>query len=160
MKKLLLLAMVTLFAVSYASAEWKTYYALEQVGQEYPNPSIFKVDWAKKLFFVDGDSPEETSCPIKNYKENGNKRTFDVYYTSHVGGGIYFSGEFVTEADGKITFTQILNDRKTQKITYILTDKKPLKDAVNDARRDPKELLKGGIEKASNLFKKKDKKEK
>ncbi|MBR4882246.1 MAG: hypothetical protein IKU18_00035, partial [Bacteroidales bacterium] len=84
------------------------------------------------------------------------------YYTPSVGGGLYFNGEFNTDADGKITLVQSMkNDRGgIMKLTYILSDKKPLKDAVKDARRDPKELLKGGIEKASNLFKKKDKKEK
>ena len=43
-------------------------------------------------------------------------------------------------------------------MTFGLSDKKPLKDAVRDARRDPKELLKGGVDKISNVFKKKDKK--
>jgi hypothetical protein len=45
------------------------------------------------------------------------------------------------------------------KRTYILTDKKPMKDAINDARRDPKQLIKGGVEKVTNVFKKKKDKE-
>ena len=162
MKKLLLLAVVALISMSYASADWKTYYVIEQVGQEYPAQSYFKIDWEKKLFFVDSDSEDETKCPMRNIKENGSKKTFAVYYTPSVGGGLYFNGEFNTDADGKITLVQSMkNDRGgIMKLTYILSDKKPLKDAIKDARRDPKELLKGGIEKASNLFKKKDKKEK
>ena len=162
MKKLLLLAMVTLFAVSYASADWKTYYVIEQIGQEYPSQSYFKIDWEKKLFFLDSDSEDETKCPMRNIKENGSKKTFAVYYTPSVGGGLYCNCEFNSDADGKMTLVQSMkNDRGgIMKLTYILSDKKPLKDAMRDARKDPKELLKGGIEKASNLFKKKDKKEK
>lgn len=160
MKKFLLMAVMALISVSYASAQWKTYYALEQVGVEYPGQSFFKIDWNNKLFFLDSDSEDETKCPIKNYKENGSTKTFDVYYTQNVGGGKYCSCTFSVDDNGKITLVQTLygGNGKTSKLTYILSDKKPAKDAISDARKaDPKELIKGGLEKVANVFKKKDK---
>ena len=48
MKKFLLMAVMALISVSYASAQWKTYYVLEQVGEEYPGQSFFKIDWNNK----------------------------------------------------------------------------------------------------------------
>lgn len=155
MKRLSLMLFVALFSMSYASAQWKTYYILEQVGVEYPSQSYFKIDWNNKLFFLDSDSEDETKCPIKNLKESGNKKSFDVYYTPSVGGGKHCSIEFSSSEDGKWTLVQKLPGGKQ---TFILSDKKPMKDAIRDARKDPKELIKGGVDKVTNLFKKKDKK--
>lgn len=152
MKKVLLLAFVLLFSASYASAAWKTYYIVEN--RENAVSDIFKIDWENNFFFLDSDSEDETKAPIRNLKTNGNTKTFDVYYTKSVGGGKYCSIAFITGEDGKFTITQTLTGGA--KLTFGLSDKKPLKDAV----RDPKELLKGGVEKISNVFKKKDKKEK
>ena len=159
MKKFLLMAVMALISVSYASAQWQTYYVLEQVGEEYPGQSFFKIDWNNKFFFLDSDSEDETKCPMKNYKESGNTKTFDVYYTQSVGGGKYCSCTFSVADDGKITLVQVLpgENGKSLKFTYILSDKKPAKDAINDARKDPKELIKGGLDKVANVFKKKDK---
>ncbi len=153
MRKVLLLTFM-LFSLSYASAAWKTYYIIEN--RENAMSDIFKIDWENNLFFLDSDSEDETKAPIRNLKVNGNTKTFDVYYTKSVGGGKFCSVKFVTGEDGKFTLTQTLSGG--QKVTFGLSDKKPLKDAVRDARRDPKELLKGGVEKISNVFKKKDKK--
>jgi hypothetical protein len=161
MKNLLLIAFVAVISMSQASAEWKTYYVQEQVGQEYPDQNFFKIDWTNKYFFLDSDSEDETLCPMKNYKESGNKKTFDVYYAPSVSSDKYCSVEFSTAEDGKITLVQSMlgEGGKTMKRTYILTDKKPMKDAINDARRDPKQLIKGGVEKVTNVFKKKKDKE-
>ena len=149
-----LLTFVLLFSLSYASAAWKTYYIIEN--RENAMSDIFKIDWENNFFFLDSDSEDETKCPIKNLKTNGNTKTFDVYYTSSVGGGKFCSVKFTTGEDGKFTLTQTLTGG--QKITFGLSDKKPVKDAVRDARTNPKELIKGGVEKISNVFKKKEKK--
>lgn len=155
MRKVLLSTLMLLFSVSYASAAWKTYYIIEN--RENAFSDVFKIDWENNLFFLDSDSEDETKAPIKNLKTNGNTKTFDVYYTPSVGGGKYCSVKFTTTDDGKITITQTLAGG--HKVTFGLSDKKPMKDAIRDARRDPKELIKGGVDKISNVFKKKDKKE-
>ncbi|MBR4402542.1 MAG: hypothetical protein IKT29_03325 [Flavobacteriales bacterium] len=158
MKKLFLIALMTFFTVSYASAQWTTYYVVEQEGEEYPSQSFFKIDWSAKYFFLDSDSEDETKCPMKNFKESGGKKTFDVYYTKSVGGGKYCSVVFVTDANGKMTLTQTMPGEggKTLKMTYILSDKKPMKDAAGDVKNNPKGLLKGGVDKVKGLFKKKN----
>ena len=153
MKKVLLLT-VMLFSLSYASAAWKTYYIVEN--RENAMSDTFKIDWENNFFFLDSDSEDETKAPIRNLKTNGDTKTFDVDYTKSDGGGKYCSVKFTTGEDGKFTLTQTLAGG--HKLTFGLSDKKPLKDAMRDARRDPKELLKGGVEKISNVFKKKDKK--
>lgn len=154
MKKLFLVALMTLFTVSYASAQWKTYYVVEQVGQEYPSQSFFKIDWSGKYFFLDSDSEDETKCPMKNFKDSGSKKTFDVYYTPSVGGGKYCGVVFETDANGKMTLTQTITG-SSAKLTYILSDKKPMKDAAGDAKSNPKGLLKGGVDKVKGIFTKK-----
>lgn len=153
MKKLFLMVVVTLLTMSYASAQWKTYYVVEQVGQENPYMSYFKIDWNNKFFFLDSDSEDETKCPMKNFKESGNKKTFDVYYTPSVGGGKHCSVVFETDADGKMTLTQILSGGKQ---TYIISDKKPLKSAAGDSKGESKGFLKGGVDKVKGIFKKKN----
>lgn len=163
MKKLLLLAIVAFCSISYVQAQqWKDYYVVEEVGQEDASAYWFRIDWDNKYFFMDSDSEDEQKAPIKNYRENGNKRSFDVYYPAIAGGGKYCSVEFTTAEDGKMTLTLILpgENGQTYKPTYIVSDKKPLKGGGNggDARKDPKELIKGGVDKVTNLFKKKDKK--
>jgi hypothetical protein len=159
MKKFLSLAFMLLFSISYASAQqWKDYYVVEEVGQENASAYWFRIDWDNNYFFLDSDSEDETLCPIKNLKVNGNKKTFDVYYTQSVGGGKYCSVEFTTAEDGKMTLTLIMRGEngQTYKPTYIVSDKKPLKGSGGgDARKDPKELIKGGVDKVTNLFKKK-----
>lgn len=143
-----------LASISIASAGWTNYYIIENVGNA-PTRKL-KIDWENKYFFLDSDSEDETKCPIKNLKTNGNTKTFDVYYTSSVGGGKFCSVKFTTGEDGKFTLTQTLTGG--HKITFGLSDKKPVKDAIRDTRTNPKELIKGGVEKISNVFKKKEKK--
>ncbi len=156
MKKFLLLAIVAFCSISHAAAQqWQDYYVVEEVGQENASVYWFRIDWDNNYFFLDSDSEDETKCPMKNLKVNGNKKTFDVYYTQSVGGGKFCSIEFITEGDGKYKITQIIDNYKA---TYILSDKKPLKGGGDDARKNPKELIKGGVDKVTNLFKKKDKK--
>ena len=77
------MAAMFLATAIYASAEYKEYYILEQVGQEHPELYSVKIDWDNKFFFIEGDG--ENDGPIKNYKESGNKRTFDAYYPVKTG---------------------------------------------------------------------------
>ncbi|MBR5138123.1 MAG: hypothetical protein IKV12_01070 [Alistipes sp.] len=165
MKKLLLVAFMALFSMAYASAQtvqWTIYYPIEQEGQEYPDTYWFKIDWTNKYFFLDSDSEDETLCPMKNLKENGNKKTFDVYYTQSVGGGKYCSAEFVTNEDNSWTLTVIQTgeDGNIWKRTYKLSDKEPKKSGGDDngggiERKSPRDLVKGGVNKVTGVFKKK-----
>ena len=156
MKKLMVLTFMLLSSISYASAKWTTYYIVEQ-DEEFAVSDRFKIDWEDNFFFLDSDSEDETKAPIKNLKTNGNTKTFDVYYTPSVGGGKYCSVKFITEGEGKFTLIQTLQG-VSKSAKFGLSDKKPMKDAIRDARQNPKELIKGGVEKISNVFKKKDKK--
>ncbi len=164
MKKLFLTAILALCSMSYVmaqSVQWTIYYPTEQEGQEYPDTYWFKIDWTNKYFFLDSDSEDEQLNPIKNYKESGNKRTFDVYYTQSVGGSKYCSAEFVTNEDKtwSITIVQTDDDGTVYKRTYKLSDKEPAKgsDGGGIERKSPRDLLKGGVNKVTNVFKKKDK---
>ena len=154
MKRVCVLAIAMLASISIASAGWTNYYIIENVGNA-PTRKL-KIDWENKYFFLDSDSEDETKCPIKNLKTNGNTKTFDVYYTTLVGGGKYCSVKFTTDEENKFTIT--LTQSGGYKETFVISDKKPLKDAIRDARTNPKELLKGGVDKISNVFKKKEKK--
>lgn len=165
MKKLLLLVFMAVASVSYASAEWTTYYVTEEVGQEYSAFSTFKIDWENKFFFLDSDSEDETKGPIKKMQVNGNKKTFNIHYSKVLNEDFYCSAEFTTEDQekGKFTLTLILDGQGGSKIrkTFLLSNKKPLKEIM----RDPGSSIKDGIGKVSDLIKKKkeekkDKKEK
>ena len=99
---------MALFSMAYASAQtaqWTIYYPIEQEGQEYPDTYWFKIDWTNKYFFLDSDDVDEQANPMKNYKESGNKKTFDVHYirSNHK----YGSVEFVTNEDNSWTLTVI-----------------------------------------------------
>ena len=167
MKKLFLLAFMALYAMTNAmaqSAQWTVYYPIEQEGQEYPDTYWYKIDWTNKYFFLDSDSEDETMCPMKNLKESGNKKTFDVYYTKSVGGGKYCSVEFITNGDKSWTITIIQTvDEGTFKRTYKLSDKEPAKKYNDDDNgggnegvgNKPKNILKKGVGKVTGLFKKK-----
>ena len=131
MKKLLLLAIVVLCSVSYVSAQqWQNYYVVEEEGQEYNSAYWFRIDWNGKYFFMDSDSEDEQKAPIKNYKESGNKRTFDVYYPSMAGGEKFCSVEFITESDSKFKLIQTIDGVKR---TYILSPKEPSKSDSNSS---------------------------
>lgn len=124
MKRLFFLTVLFLVSALYASAQYQTYYVVEQVGEKGSAFGNFKFDWTGKKFFFESDSPDENDGLIKNFKENGNKRTFDVY-TPSIGGETQkaFSAEFTTDGDDKYTFTQ--NYSNGYKNTYILTTQEP-----------------------------------
>ena len=99
MKRLFLLAVLFAATAICASAQYTAYYCIPDENGVEPEAYWFQIDWENKLFFVDGDS--ENDGPIKNYKESGNTRTFDVYYppTSGIKDKLY-SVKFVTEEGG------------------------------------------------------------
>ena len=123
----------------------------------FPSFYSFKIDWDNNYFFLDSDSENETQCPIKNLKTNGTKKTFDVYYTKNVGGGYYCSIGFEDKSNGGYSLTLYLpgEDGKKLEFSYNLSTKKPLKDVIRDAQRDPKTAIKEGFGKVSDVFKKK-----
>lgn len=69
MKKIILLEALLLSTAFYVSAQYKEYFILEEVGQESPSLYSMKIDWERKLFFIEGDGHNDG--PIRNYKENG-----------------------------------------------------------------------------------------
>ena len=157
------MAIMSLFSVSYAMAQqpqWTTYYVTEQVGQDYSDQYLFKFDWTNKYYFFDSDSEDASKGLLKNYKENGNKKSFDVYYDGSVSSNKYCSAEFVTNENNtwSVTISMVGQDGKTYTSTYNLSDKEPKKSGEGGIeRKNPKDLLKGGVDKVTNVFKKKDK---
>jgi hypothetical protein len=161
MKKFLLITAMLFAAATLASAQnYKEYFVVEEVGQEYPSWYSFKFDFEGKFFYHESDSEDEQNGLIKNYKENGNTRTFDVYpsaESSHKGGKD-FSATFVTEEDGGITFTMIRPDG--YKGTFKLSTTKPGKkgeksNPVQDAKDKVNAKVKGALDKGLNAIKKK-----
>ena len=157
MKKLLLMVILALSVSYYASAEWTTYYVLEQEGAEHPDWYSVKIDWDNNYFFLDSDSEDETKCPIKNLKANGTKKTFDVYYTKSVGGGRYCGVAFEDKGNNSFYITLYLvgEGGKNYEFVYRTTDKKPAKEALREARENPGALIKDGFGKVSDFIKKK-----
>ncbi len=162
MKKILLMAFFCLCMAVGASAQYKEYYSLEQEGMEYPNIGIFRIDWNNKLYFLDSDSEDETRGQIKNYKESGNKKTFDVWYPEGTGyTGKLYSIEFTTLEEHKFKLVHILADTGYKQV-YTVSDKKPLK-SKSQGNSDPKTSLTdkvknsvgNGIKKGLNAIKKK-----
>ena len=124
MRKLFFLTALFLVSAQYASAQYQTYYVVEQVGEKGSAFGNFKFDWTGKKFFFESDSPDENDGLIKNFKENGNKRTFDVYPAPISGvDQKAFSAEFTTDGDDRYTFTQDYSNG--YKNTYILTTQEP-----------------------------------
>lgn len=165
MKKLLALAVVALVSVVYSYAqEWQPYYVIEEVGQEETAMYWFQIDWKNKLFFLDSDSEDETKGVMKNYKESGTKKSFDVYYA--VGSGyenemlcsIVFDKE---EGEDKYSITRTM-EGSTHKQKFIVSTKKPVDvsnpEDVLKGGGSPKDAIKDGVNKALNkinVFKKK-----
>jgi hypothetical protein len=152
MKRFILLA-VSFFATAiYASAQYKEYYVLEQVGNEYPDLYSVKIDWDNKLFFIEGDGHNDG--PIKNYKESGNKRTFDAYYASTSGiKEKAYSVVFVSDGEEKYTITMTMNGHT---MTFKTTTKKPRgAGGGSDRVQEMKETIGKGITNGIEALKKK-----
>jgi len=169
MKRLFLMAAMLLVSAVFASAQYKTYYVVEQVGSEYSSFGRFRIDWEKKLFFLESDSEKENDGRIKNYKENGNKRTFDVWSsaTGYSDEKIY-SATFVTEGEGK--YTMILAISPEYKPEFKLSDVEPvssrgggesadgsLKSKINSKVGSVKDAIGKGVNKGLDALKNKKK---
>lgn len=168
MKRIVLLAAMFLMTAVYASAQYQTYYVTEQLERDSPNVYMFKIDWNKKLFFLEGDNHNDG--PIKNYKENGNTRSFDVYYDPSSGlNELVFSVVFTTESESSFTLSTTYEGFKQ---TYKLSTTEPagkigeasaatsINDKINAKTKSVKEAIGKGINKGLDALKKKDKADK
>lgn len=167
MKRIFLSAFFCLFTAVYASAQYKEYYVMEQVGREYPLRSWFRFDWNNKYFFFDSDSERENDGRMKNFKEEGNKKTFDVWTAENSDfNEKIFTGEFTTEDEHRFTFIQKHPDGRVD--TYVLSDVKPVgspsgapgesndpKSNLKDKANSVKNSVTKGISKGLNALKKK-----
>ncbi len=164
MKRFLLLAVFFLATAVYASAQYNTYYTVEEVGKEYPSLYKFQIDWNKKLFFLEGDGHNDGV--IKNYKESGTTRTFDVYYDPSSGlNEKAYSVNFKSDGDDKYTMVLDMNGYKA---TYKLSTTEPVvnrggvgketvNDKINSKAKSIKNAIGKGVSKGLNALKKKDK---
>lgn len=151
MKRIILLAALILASAAYASAQYKEYYITEEVGQENPSLYSVKIDWEKKLFFIEGDG--ENDGPIKNYKENGNTRTFDAYYPPKTGiESKAYSVVFVSDGDDKYTISMTIEGYK---MTFKTTTKKPIGAGGGDRMQGVKESISKGLSNGLDALKKK-----
>lgn len=151
MKRIILLAAMFLATAIYASAEYKEYYILEQVGQEHPELYSVKIDWDNKFFFIEGDG--ENDGPIKNYKESGNKRTFDAYYPVKTGiKDKAYAVVFVSDGEDKYTISMTINGYT---MTFKATTKKPRGAGGGDKIQEMKESIGKGISNGLDALKKK-----
>lgn len=167
MKRLLLLAVFSLFAVC-ASAQYQTYYVVEFLGEGYPSFAEFKIDFTNKFFYFDSDSPDESNAPIKNLKQSGKKKTFDVWAPPALGNIKICSIELTEE--GEDTFKLIYKDPDGLADPYLVSTKAPAGAAFGiGGGKDPKAKVKEkadavkdavtkGITKGLDALKKKDKK--
>ncbi len=167
MKKLFLLAFFCLFTAAYAQAQYKSYYVVEFKGEGYSPYWKFDIDFAKKLFYLDSDSPSEQNGRMKNYKENGNKKTFDVWTPLESGVDMKIcSVEFTEDGGDKYTIVHKMVDGSP--MTYIVSTTQPegSPSSDGDGGNDPASKLKQkansvknavskGVNKGLNVFKKK-----
>ena len=152
MKRFILLAVFFLATALYASAQYTEYYVVEQVGKEHPELYSVKIDWDNKLFFIEGDG--ENDGPIKNYKESGNKRTFDAYYPPKTGlKDKAYSVVFVSDGEDKYTISMTINGYT---MTFKTTTKKPRgTGGGSDRMQEMKETIGKGITDGIEALKKK-----
>ena len=167
MKKIFLLAVVLLSTAFHASAEYKSYYVVEEVGMEYPSFWRFMIDWDAKLFFLESDSERENNGRILKYKEDGNKRTFEVWSSAEGGENLkIYSATFTTDGEGKYTLALVVNPE--YKPVFKLSDVEPnkegsgddgkpasLKDKINAKTNSVKDAIGKGVNKGLDALKKK-----
>lgn len=153
-------------AATVASAQnYKEYFVVEEVGQEYPSWYSFKFDFDGKFFYHESDSEIYQNGQIKNYKENGNTRTFDVYPSKESSmTDKDFSGTFVTESETTFTFTMVRPGG--YKGTFKLTTVKPKNaggesnNPIQNAKDKVNAKVKGALDKGLDAIKNREKKDK
>ena len=120
MKRILLIAAMLFASALYASAEYSRHYVTETVtGRD--GMYCIRIDWDEKLYELEGDGNEGE---IRNLKEDGNKRTFDVYFDEGYGTKKkVLSVVFVTE--DKDTFTITTITPSNEKSVYKCSSKDP-----------------------------------
>ena len=120
MKRILLIAAMLFASALYASAEYSRYYVTETVtGRD--GMYCIRIDWEEKLYELEGDGNEGE---IRNFKEDGNKRTFDVYFDEGYGTKKkVLSVVFITE--DKDTFTITTTTPSNEKSVYKVSTKDP-----------------------------------
>ena len=168
MKRFLALAVLFLATAICASAQYTKYYTVEQVGQEHPSLYMFQVDWNNKLFFLEGD--KHNDGPIKNYKENGNTRTFDVWYAPSSGlNEKIYTVKFITEEGG--SYTMELDMGGGYKTVYKLSTTEPVSNrydsgsasgsgSVNEKISEKAQAVKDAFGKGIDAIKKKSQEKK
>lgn len=168
MKRFFVLAVLFMATAICASAQYTKYYTVEQVGQEYPSLYMFQVDWNNKLFFLEGD--KHNDGPIKNYKENGNTRTFDVWYAPSSGlNEKIYTVKFTTEEGGSYTMELDMGDG--YKAVYKLSTTEPVSNrydsgsgsgsgTVNDKISEKAQAVKDAFGKGLDAIKKKSQEKK
>ena len=154
MKRFLLLAVLFVTSAIFASAQqakYTDYYVTEEVGQESASMYWIRIDWNNKFFFIDGDNHNDG--PIKNYKESGNKRTFDAWYAPSSGiNKVAYKVVFVSDGDDKYTITLTIEGYTT---TFKCTTKKPGGNPASDKIQAMKDKIGQGINKGLDAMKKK-----
>ena len=122
MKKFLLIAVMMLASSMFAYAEYSRYYVTETVkAADGSYLYCIRIDWQGKLYELEGDGNEGE---IRNFKETGNQRTFDVWFDEGYGTKKkVLSVVFTT--DTKDTFTITLTNPSNVKQVYKLSLKDP-----------------------------------
>ena len=120
MKRILLIAAMLFASALYASAEYSRYYVTETVTGRNGMYCI-RIDWDEKLYELEGDGNEGE---IRNLKEDGNKRAFDVYFDEGYGTKKKVLSVVFTTED-KDTFTITTITPSNEKSVYKCSSKDP-----------------------------------
>ena len=144
MKRFLLIAVMLVASSVFAYAEYSRYYVTETVkAAEGSYLYCIRIDWQEKLYELEGE--------IRNFKEVGNQRTFDVWFD----GGYatkrkVYSVVFTTES--KDTFTIVLTNPSNVKQEYKLSTKDPNGHDTESSGilGNKTEMIKGAIGKGIN----------
>ena len=120
MKRFVLMAFMLLASALYASADYSRYYVTETVSGR-DGMYCIRIDWDEKLYELEGDGNEGE---IRNLKENGNQRTFDVYFNDgYATMRKVLTVVFTTES--KDTFTITTTTPSNEKSVYKVSTKDP-----------------------------------
>ena len=170
MKKALFTVLMFMGLVLSASAqEEELFYYRDSKGTEFMIRDF--IDRKAMIYRFDGDSEDDCTMEMRNYKKNGNTETFDLYVKGgYEKGKKRGSGTIVTDPDlvvakGKVDMSKQKATIKSDGYTYkyfFLTEKQYNKfygrggggessNPVEKAKEKGKDLLNKG----KNLFKKK-----
>ena len=160
MKRILLIAAMLFASALYASAEYSRYYVTETVtGRD--GMYCIRIDWDEKLYELEGDGNEGE---IRNLKEDGNKRAFDVYFDEGYGTKKKVLSVVFTTED-KDTFTITTITPSGEKSVYKCSSKDPhgygdsgsssLRGKVGEKANAIKDAIGKGISKGIDSMKQK-----